>query len=267
MDKSIDFIELKNRNFDKTGISNYKINIICEKCQSSYFPIVKKFLVRKKIVPQCHSCYFKYNVHDHEWREKNRQAQLIAQNRPEVKEKQRIAQKKRHLKPEVKKRYREIGKEVWKRPEYRRVQIEKLKNNWKDPQYREKVFKNSKKQYIGEYKGLFYHSLVEFSFILYCEKRHIEIKRYDLQGIDYFYDDKLRKYYPDFIINENTIVEVKDKGRWYKRDKKQINVKYQALCKWCELNNMKCRMIFDTDIGKNLWYKAKETYETEKENL
>ena len=52
---------------------------------------------------------------------------------------------------------------------------------------------------------------------MWCDDNHIPIKRYDLEPIEYLDEvGKSRKYFPDFIINDSTIIEIKGYGLYYK---------------------------------------------------
>lgn len=61
----------------------------------------------------------------------------------------------------------------------------------------------------GKYNGIYCDSTWELAYILYCNDNNIPIKRCD-KVFDY-YDNEGNKhrYYPDFIINENEIIEIK----------------------------------------------------------
>ena len=65
-----------------------------------------------------------------------------------------------------------------------------------------------KKHHHGNYKGLHYDSSWELAFIIYCLEHNIKIERcneiryYEINGIQ-------KKYFPDFIINDNEIIEIK----------------------------------------------------------
>lgn len=60
----------------------------------------------------------------------------------------------------------------------------------------------------GWYKGIFCDSSYELAFLIYCLEHNIPIKRCT-NRYKYFYNDKYHYYIPDFIINNNEIVEIK----------------------------------------------------------
>jgi len=91
---------------------------------------------------------------------------------------------------------------VRKDPEYRKTQSLACKG--KTGGYREKggICKQ------GWYKGFYCNSSWELAYIIYCLEHNIEIKRNKI-GFDYVYENKIYKYYPDFIINDNDYIEIK----------------------------------------------------------
>lgn len=62
----------------------------------------------------------------------------------------------------------------------------------------------------GWYKGYFCDSSWELAYVIYSLDHHIPIKR-NLESRQYIWEGKLRKYIPDFIMNNdpNDIVEIK----------------------------------------------------------
>lgn len=63
----------------------------------------------------------------------------------------------------------------------------------------------------GFYKGFYCASTYELAFVIFCLDHNIKIKRC-LESFDYKYKGKIHKYFPDFIINNDTIIEIK--GYW-----------------------------------------------------
>ena len=216
-------------------------------CGKDYVCGVGGFVRRKYREPICSSCYRKQFVYDVEWRANNRKAQLIAQNRPETLKKQIASQKKRHAQPGMKEKYRQIGKKLWENAEYR-----------------EKVIKNSSIAMSGIYEGLTYQSSYELAFIHWSLQKSYSIKRFDLKGIPYVFEGKAHRYYPDFIVNQNRIVEVKGRGGlYYQKLKWRCDAKDKALKAWCKDHDFYARLVFDSDIPKEL---IKEARKWHKEN-
>jgi hypothetical protein len=63
----------------------------------------------------------------------------------------------------------------------------------------------------GWYKGIRCDSRWELAFVVYCLDNGISIKR-NYDKFDYLYCGELHGYYPDFVVNDDTYVEVK--GYW-----------------------------------------------------
>lgn len=61
----------------------------------------------------------------------------------------------------------------------------------------------------GIYKGFKCDSSYELAFVIYCLEHNIKLER-NTQGFDYKFENKDRKFYPDFIINGNEYVEIKN---------------------------------------------------------
>lgn len=72
--------------------------------------------------------------------------------------------------------------------------------------------------------------------MLQCEALGLSIRNYDIGPISYFnpQTNDIRQYYPDFIINDFLIIEIKWIGFVYKKKKPEILAKRKALEKFCE---------------------------------
>ena len=66
-----------------------------------------------------------------------------------------------------------------------------------------------KKHHHGNYMGIHCDSSWELAFLVYNIEHNIPIKRCNVQRTYINHDGKIRKYFPDFIINENIIIEIK----------------------------------------------------------
>lgn len=77
-----------------------------------------------------------------------------------------------------------------------------------------------KNHHHGNYKGIHCDSSWELAFLVYCLEHNIKIKRCD--EIRYYkLNKKVCKYFPDFVINDNEIIEIKgfyDKGAQIKSE-------------------------------------------------
>ena len=63
---------------------------------------------------------------------------------------------------------------------------------------------NSGRSKSGWYKGIFCGSSYELAYVIYLIDNKIEFKRNN-QGFDYIFNGVSKKYYPDFIVNDEYI--------------------------------------------------------------
>lgn len=218
----VTYNELENSNFYIRGLSNKPITGKCVKCGVLFeYSTIKRFLrnrknktEKKQLWQSCQKCWLAINTsEDENWIKKQSESQKIAQNRPG----QKIKNAKGVSKSWTDKRKKEAS--------------EYLRNRWQeDKAFRKKAMLNlnadinqvkigfGKSGLKGEYNNIKYDSALELSFIMWCNNKNIPIKRYDLEPVDYIDEnDVARKYYPDFIINNNEIVEIKGNGSWYNK--------------------------------------------------
>lgn len=113
----------------------------------------------------------------------------------------------------------------------------------------------------GFYHGIFMASTWELAYYLWACLHKIPITRctYD-QRFNYQFQGKSRTYRPDFLINKDTFIEIKGRGKWYDED--EVKAKIQAV-KSC---NKKINIYYREDlktIFKEVcdYYKVKNTIE------
>jgi len=272
--------ELISRNYDTSKISNAKlIECKCVRCSKEFEYVgVKHFMKNRKNKPDkkhlwntCQKCWLNINTcEDNEWVKRNSEAQLIAQNKPEQKKKNADGVSKSWTK-ERKLAASNFLKDRWNNdPEFARKGLENI--NWtqtNNARYQEIMSKSWGSGGLkGIYKNIIYDSALELSFILWCEENLIPIKRYDLEAISYIAEDnKNRVYIPDFIINNDTVVEIKGLGLYYKKNFARNQIKLQVLKDWTVKNNMNYRFLLSTDIILKTNYKraAKLHHEIKKQ--
>jgi hypothetical protein len=46
-------------------------------------------------------------------------------------------------------------------------------------------------------------------FLIFCYENSIDVKRFDLEPVEYFFEEKIRRTWPDFIVDNTYIIEVK----------------------------------------------------------
>lgn len=97
-----------------------------------------------------------------------------------------------------------------------------MKNNPKAGGLREGSGRGRK----GWYKGIFCDSSWELAFVIYCIEHSIPIKRCDVIKT-YIYNGIQHKYIPDFIINNNEIIEIKGftTEQWFAKLKQNPDIK------------------------------------------
>ena len=92
----------------------------------------------------------------------------------------------------------------------------------------------------GMFDGLAFQGTWELKYIIDCKENNVPIKRFDLEPIEYVFEGKVHHYFPDFIINEINVIEIK--GMFW--NKTQINKKKEAAEKIYKYSLI-------TDVGQN----------------
>jgi hypothetical protein len=115
------------------------------------------------------------------------------------------------------------------------------KNN---PMYGKPSPQGSGNGWCGWYKEYFFRSLKELSFIIFVIERFKfrcesgEKRKYKIQYKDF--DGVIRNYFPDFILNDKYVVEVKPKHLFNTFINKR---KKESAIEFCNKNNLKYKMI------------------------
>ena len=143
--------------------------------------------------------------------------------------------------------------------------IQTLQNNYgvdhpsKSPEIRKKQIYN-----VYEYAGLRFNSSWEIAFWIYCKDHDIDINR-EPEPLDYVDSmGVLHKYFPDFKINGNLLVEIKGDDQFDKKTGKMIDKldpskNYIAEAKYnCMIENH-VMIIRSNDIKKYIDY-VEQTY-------
>lgn len=237
--KEISFNDFEKIDFNTSGISRAKLSGICEICQKAYlYHSTLTFMLNRKKYPSkkdnwnsCQKCwYLSQTSKSEDWRKKNSDAQKIAQNRPEQKKKNAEGVSKSWTE-ERKKTNSEYLKSRWKTDEeFANKAMQNI--SWtqsKGDRFNQIMHKSlGRGGHKGIYNNLYYGSCLELSFIMWCETESINIKKYDLMPVSYLAEDGVqRKYYPDFIINNDTIVEIKGMSG-YQKNPERTRLKIEA---------------------------------------
>ncbi len=113
-----------------------------------------------------------------------------------------------------------------------------LSRGEKNPMFGKPSPKNSGNGICGWYKGWFFRSLLELSYMVFVIERFNlswesgEIEKYKIK---YNIDGVNKNYFPDFVINEKYVIECKPKKLW----KININeVKFKFAKDFCDKNNL-----------------------------
>ena len=226
-----------------------KINVVysCRCCNKSGQSRLSHIIQRKffSLEPICSKCIEKEVANTEEWKSTNSIAQLIAQNKPEQIEKNRQAQINRFENEDIRKQYREASIKVWERPGYKEKMSDIARKKWDNPEYARKVIENSKRSFkCGFYKGLYYNSSYELAFILKLEGERSDLECVKRANTFISYkkkNDKIGHYYPDFILDDKFLIEVKGYGPWVDLD--NLSRKNKAAKTWCKDNNLKFRVV------------------------
>lgn len=249
--------EWKDR-FDDSLPNKCYLFYVCDFCNKETILLRRKFLYRKiKTLKSCGGCHAKHVSSLPEQISINREAQKIAQNKPETLKKMSNSIKKAWER-DYKERCKSIKKSYENNPSHREnIKLASLRN-WSSEEYRKKVEKSNAYCW-GYYSDIFYQSLCELAFILWCEDRNIEIKRYDGNSIKYVDEkDVSRNYIPDFVIDSKTIVEVKSS---LNREKSLGRLgcvlrKAEAASELCKLNGFGYRIVEIKDLPSSYYRKA-----------
>lgn len=127
---------------------------------------------------------------------------------------------------------------------------------------KDKKLKKKQIHYYGFYNDIEYFSCLELATILYCEEKGFRIKNCTLGPVEYFdpQKQKIRKYYPDFLVDNFLILEIKWLGFIYEKKKEEIHAKKDSLEKFCEKNDYGCLFVTNNMIKKKYLEKAKRIH-------
>jgi hypothetical protein len=113
-----------------------------------------------------------------------------------------------------------------------------LSRGEKNPMFGKPAPKNSGNGICGWYKGWFFRSLLELSYMIFVIERFNlswESGESEKYKIKYEADGVNKNYFPDFVINEKYVIECKPKKLW----KIKINeVKFKFAKDFCDKNNL-----------------------------
>jgi hypothetical protein len=269
MNKIISFEEFK-KDPHKKGISNFQLQCLCENCGLNFIIKQIKSFRRRDCVELrqlCNSCYLNFRCYSNpEWLKKNSEAQIVSQNKPEQKIKNALgvsrswSKERRNLEAE---RMRHRWKNATEDQKQKMLKCLDWKSESKDG-FHQKMKKTAwRGGSDGIFNGIKYESILELSFLIECFERGINVKRYNLGGIKYLDPNgKERLYFPDFIIFNKVVVEIKG-HIWGEDYGHQIfSKKIEAAKKSLTSQNLKFRVFFRSKFLKKTKILAKTIHET-----
>lgn len=155
-----------------------------------------------------------------------------------------------------------LGKTAWnkdkKMPDGFSEKVSKNSSGKNNPMFGKPSPMGSGNGWSGWYKGWYFRSLKELSFMInYIERFGFkwetgENKKYQIKYTD---NEKERNYYPDFLIDQKYLVEVKPKKLWNSR---YVKLKKEAAIKFCEERGLKYKLIDPMIISKEKLMKIEE---------
>lgn len=217
---------------------------VCNICNKDFHIRANKLIYRMYSDEcVCGKCYIRFVTSTAEWRNKNSKAQLIAQNRPEVIRKNSEGVKRFWKNnPEIKERMR---KKLIKLNENEEHQLKILRSKWKG-------------HIETRFGKISFQSRLELAFILKCEKNKNvnKLVRWNKPGVIYSISPT-RRYYPDFILNNKSIIECKSN---YVLNKRLEEIKLKAIAVKNEYKDCRYSFVIEDDVGYDQYYKKPALY-------
>ena len=129
---------------------------------------------------------------------------------------------------------------------------------------------SAKNYKYGYFNNISCDSSWELAYLVYCIDNQINIKR-NTEPFSYIYENKIRKYYPDFIINDDTYVEIKnyktdiviEKQKQFPKDKKYKILFQKDLIKYLNY----CITKYGKNFTEVLYQKDKPSYLNKKGSM
>lgn len=135
----------------------------------------------------------------------------------------------------------------------RKKKISKANSGKNNSMYGKPSPKGSGVGWKGWYKGYFFRSLRELCYIIYLEENNISWISGESVSIEYKFNGNDRTYKPDFIINNEIIVEIKPEKL---HNTPNVLAKKYAAEKYCRKNHLKYQMIdMEINLDKIILYK------------
>ncbi len=154
--------------------------------------------------------------------------------------KKKSIDKNSHLKVWINKYGIERAKEMYK--DYKKLLSNKYSGEG-NPMYGKPSPQGSGNGWSGWYKGWFFRSLLELSYMISVIERFniswesCENNLYQIKYLDW--NNKQRNYYPDFILANKYLIEIKPKRL---QNSVNVKLKQQAAIEFCNKHNLKYKL-------------------------
>lgn len=103
-------------------------------------------------------------------------------------------------------------------------------------------------------KAFYYMSLTELAAMMIFDNKKFNWEKNSKLRIPYVFNNKERKYIPDFIVNFIEIIEIKGSA-----DTAELPFKIQAAKNYCKIHNMKYSIVSYEEIRTQInWVFVKE---------
>lgn len=142
--------------------------------------------------------------------------------------------------------------EADKRWENRKKILSEKTSGKNNPMYGKPSPQGSGNGWSGWYKGWFFRSLRELSYMIKVIERFdlkwnkMDEKQFAIKYIDW--EEKTRNYFPDFLIENKYVVEIKPKKLW---NTPNILAKKRAAERWCDKNGYTYKIVEPKIIEKS----------------
>jgi len=101
--------------------------------------------------------------------------------------------------------------------------------------------------YLKDGKEIHFRSLRELSFMVEMEKQNRTWRSAEGMSVTYYLNGIAHKYHPDFIIDDNVVIEIKPK----KMTNLKVNkLKADAMSKWCAEHSMFYQVVSPKKLTK-----------------
>lgn len=131
---------------------------------------------------------------------------------------------------------REVAKKAWADGKFKNVNFKRGIGGW---------FTSLKTN-----KRYFFRSLLELNYFIILEN-DTSVVTYDYEPFSIVCENG-KRYTPDFLVNNSTVVELKSKNFIYKQGgsiQENFEYKMNQIQNYCILNNLEFKIVYDVDIG------------------